>query len=133
VLPSALAATGGKLPTDRSNDGVNLLPFLMGHNSGIPHEACCWHLRDMRAQMVRHGPWEYLNERGQVNLLDIEAGPSETQNVAESEWEIVNDLAARFATWNDETTEPVWSYPAAERAERGANRQNRNTTDREDG
>ena len=132
VLPTALAATGGKLPTDRPYDGVNLLPFLMGNNSGIPHETLFWRMRDMRAQVVRHGPWKYMNVRGQVRVFDIEADPSETEDVAASEPEIVNDLAARFAAWNEEMTEPLWLFPAEERAERRAKRRDRNATNRED-
>ena len=132
VFPTALAATGGKLPTDRSYDGVNLLPFLMGNNSGIPHETLFWRMRDMQAEVVRHGSWKYMNVRGQVSLFDIQADPSETKDVAPSRPEIVDDLAARFAAWNDEMTEPLWSFPAEERAERRAKRRNRNTTDRED-
>jgi arylsulfatase A-like enzyme len=132
VLPTALAATGGRLPTDRSYYGVNPLPFLMGNNSGIPHETLFWRMRDMRAQVVRHGPWKYMNVRGQVSLFDIQADPSETKDIAASRQEIVNDLATRFAAWNDEMTEPLWSFPAEERAERRAKRRNRNAKDRED-
>jgi arylsulfatase A-like enzyme len=86
----------------------------------------------MRAEVVRHGSWKYMSVRGQVSLFDLEADPSETNDVAASEPEIVNDLAARFAAWDDDMTEPLWSFPAAERAERRAKRRNRNVTDRED-
>jgi hypothetical protein len=41
-------------------------------------------------------------------------------------------LTARFAAWNDEMTEPLWSFPAAEGGERRTKRRNRNATNRED-
>ena len=48
-----------------------------------------------------------------------------------SEFEFVNDLNVRFAAWTDKMSEPLWSFPAAERTERRAKRRNRNATDRE--
>ena len=38
ILPTVAAAAGAELPDDRIIDGVNLLPFVLNHNSGKPHE-----------------------------------------------------------------------------------------------
>jgi len=131
VLPTAVAAAGGTLPTDRPYDGVNLLPFLKGENSESPHETLFWRMRDMQAEVVRHGSWKYMNVRSQVRLFDLEADPSETNDLAAAKPEIIQDLAARFAAWDSEMAEPLWAFPASERAKRRAKRGSNSVIKRE--
>lgn len=42
VLPTSVAAAGGKLPEDRVYDGVDLMPYLSGKKSGSPHNMLAW-------------------------------------------------------------------------------------------
>jgi arylsulfatase A-like enzyme len=42
ILPTSVAAGGGKLPTDRIYDGVNLMPYLTGQRTGPPHNLLKW-------------------------------------------------------------------------------------------
>ena len=39
ILPTALAAAGVEIKPEWKLDGVNLLPYLSGQNSGAPHKA----------------------------------------------------------------------------------------------
>ena len=139
VLPTALAAANKAEVANPRNrgqystamlDGVNLLPFLSGKSSAVPHETLFWRMRDMRAEVVRHESWKYMNVRGQVSLFDLECDPSETRDLAESKPEIVKDLAARFAAWDRKMAEPLWSFPAEERAKRRAKRRGTRRDDR---
>ena len=54
ILPTVLAAAGGKLPTDRIIDGVNLLPFL---SAGGPAQA-------PRPLFWRDGPYRAVQDQG---------------------------------------------------------------------
>jgi arylsulfatase A-like enzyme len=124
ILPTAVAVAGGALPADRPYDGVNLLPFLSGANPSLPHETLFWRMRDMEAEVVRHGDWKYMNVRGSVSLFDLKTDPAETNDLATSKPQIVTDLAARFAAWDQQMPEPLWAFPAEERAERRTKRRN---------
>ena len=42
IHPTALAAAGVGLPTEKKLDGVNLLPFLEGSSAALPHEFLFW-------------------------------------------------------------------------------------------
>jgi arylsulfatase A-like enzyme len=42
ILPTAAALAHAKLPTDRVYDGVDLIPFVDGGNSGIPNPKLYW-------------------------------------------------------------------------------------------
>ncbi len=42
ILPTALAAVGIDIKPEWKLDGVNLLPYLTGARSGLPHEALYW-------------------------------------------------------------------------------------------
>ena len=42
ILPTSVAAAGGKLPTDRVYDGVDLMPYLTGKEDRSPHDLLAW-------------------------------------------------------------------------------------------
>ncbi len=58
IMPTAVALAGGSLPTDRPIDGVNLMPYLTGAKSGVPHEILFWRMGPQAA--VRKGDWKLV-------------------------------------------------------------------------
>jgi arylsulfatase A-like enzyme len=69
VLPTALAAAGVKPQRQWNLDGVNLLPFLTGKMSGLPHEALYWRLGKNMA--IRKGDWKLVKVvEGQLQDVD---------------------------------------------------------------
>ncbi len=56
IHPTALAAAGVGLPTEKKLDGVNLLPFLEGSSAALPHEFLFWRFGAQMA--VRKGDWK---------------------------------------------------------------------------
>lgn len=58
IMPTAVAAAGGTMPTDRQIDGVNLLPYLTGPKAEVPHEALFWRMGPQTA--VRKGDWKLI-------------------------------------------------------------------------
>src|SRR4029077_13731454 len=56
VLPTSVAAAGGKLPSDRTYDGVDLVTYLNEQKSGSPHDVLFWRRAPLFS--VRQGDWK---------------------------------------------------------------------------
>jgi arylsulfatase A-like enzyme len=56
IHPTALAAAGVTAQPEKKLDGVNLLPFLDGTSSALPHEVLFWRFGNQMA--VRKGDWK---------------------------------------------------------------------------
>lgn len=71
VLPTALAAAGAKPLADTTLDGVNILPFLKGGQSGDPHSVLFWRWRSEQA--MRQGDWKLVRgkEHRDWRLIDL--------------------------------------------------------------
>lgn len=131
-LYSTFAAAAGS--TERSQDGVDLTPYLSGEQSGSPHEFLFWRAKPNMA--VRWGRWKMwkVNKSAQTQqdftvsgqrlpevdypgdsplgqmtvLYDLSADISEQRNLADEHPEIVERLEAELATWNAQLAEPLW-------------------------
>lgn len=57
VLPTFVKLAGGKVPTDRKIDGLDIWPLLSGQSKTSPHEALFYY-NSRRLQAVRSGPWK---------------------------------------------------------------------------
>lgn len=104
LLPTflAMADPGGKPPP--TLDGQNILPLIAG--KAQPHEYMFWSHNKSRA--VRHGDWKLIVNPPQfpgepvketVWLSNLEADPSERNNLAESEPERVRRMTERLRDW----------------------------------
>lgn len=111
LLPLFCDLAGVDLPTDRTIDGKNILPILMGKSDETPHEFL-YYYNGLNLQAVRKGKWKLHLPRtkndqpywGQVSrkgsfvsleqpfLVDLEIDIGETQNVAAANPEVVEML-----------------------------------------
>ena len=57
VLPTLVGLAGGKVPTDRKIDGLDIWPLLAGKTRQSPHDAL-YYFNGNRLQAVRSGPWK---------------------------------------------------------------------------
>jgi len=89
LLPTFAFLGGGKVPTDRVIDGLDVTALLKGVDGATsPHEALFYHSGDtLRA--VRSGPWK-LFRQGELYHLDKDIG--ETKNVIEEHPDVVARL-----------------------------------------
>lgn len=113
ILPTALAAAGEKIDPAWKLDGVNLLPYLTGENSGAPHETLYWRFGNQWA--VRHGDWKLVASRidGETpRLFNLAADVGEARDLSADQPEKVNELRAIWDKWNAVQMEPRWR-PAA--------------------
>jgi arylsulfatase A-like enzyme len=131
-LYSTFAAAAGS--DERSQDGVDLMPYLTGKNNASPHEFLFWRAKPNMA--VRWGKWkmwkvnksdqtfddfsvggrrlaqvDYAGDSplGQMTVLyDLSTDLSEQTNVADQHPEIVARLEEELQRWNAQLVDPLW-------------------------
>ncbi len=107
VVPTALAAAGAPADASAKLDGVDLLPYLSGKNSGRPHDTLYWRFGPQWA--IRSGDFKLLQPpEGGVQLYDLAADVSETKDLSADKPEVVERLTKQYAAWNSQLAEPRW-------------------------
>ncbi len=109
ILPTTASACGVSTARSQVLDGVDLLPYLNGQNSGSPHEILFWKLDPCAA--VRAGRWKlYLEPKnGLARLFDLERDPGETTDLSASEPQVFAELQARYAHWDRSLPPRAWT------------------------
>jgi uncharacterized sulfatase len=102
------AAAGARVPTDRKLDGVDLMPFVTGSDTSIPHETLFW--REGHQQSVQHNGWKLIradrpDKRWLFNLVD---DPTEQNNLAAQAPGKVKELEELLTAHNAEQAAPMW-------------------------
>ena len=108
------AAAAGALPPNQT-DGVDLVPFLRGEKSGLPHERLFWIYNDhadwrrsdqdtnlaRRLLAVREGDWKLVIEGDTPpRLYDLAADPGEQKDLACANPPVVAALTRAVSTWD---------------------------------
>jgi len=122
ILPTVLAAVGVTAKPEWKLDGVNLLPYLTGENSGAPHEDLFWRFGGQLA--IRKGDWKLVKAPGiaanpedwggskattdGAELYNLAQDIGEKTNLAAQNPEKVQELAADWNKWNAELVDPKW-------------------------
>ena len=99
---TALAAAGAKL--DGSVDGVDLVPFLTGTQTGDPHDALYW--RWVGQAAVRAGDWKYLRGDDRAYLFDLSSDQHEKRNLIGEHPERAARLRKALDAWSRELPDP---------------------------
>jgi arylsulfatase A-like enzyme len=123
VHPTALAAAGVAIKPEWRVDGVDLLPFLTGRNSAMPHETLYWRLGTTMA--IRSGNWKlvkmsnggFQQDPAQMTLegaelFDLANDIGETKNLAAAHPDRVRTLSDAWQTWASQLSAPKWPPPA---------------------
>ena len=122
ILPTALAAASIDIKPEWKLDGVNLLPYLTGKQSGSPHEALYWRFGKQIA--IRVGDWKLVKGVGSEGLAGIEEAVKATTanaelynlkddigektNLALKEPEQLKRLVTAWEAWDSTLKEPAW-------------------------
>jgi arylsulfatase A-like enzyme len=126
VMPTCVAAAGGAVDPAWKLDGVNLMPYLTGENSGRPHQTLYWRIDGMWA--IRHGDWKLVHGRAgdtAPELFDLAADVSEQHDLASTQPARVQELKTLWNAWNaEQASEPpgAAAKAAAKKAARKAAR-----------
>jgi arylsulfatase A-like enzyme len=94
----------------RPLDGVNLIPYLSGQNTTLPHETILLRKFDQGAYAVRHGDFKLvIPKRDTVpQLYNLEKDLGETNNIAEQHPEKLQKLDQIRLNWDAQLTEPTF-------------------------
>jgi arylsulfatase A-like enzyme len=107
ILPTVLAAAGVPVPAGAKLEGVNLLPYLTGENTGMPHEALFWRYGERHA--VRMGDWKLTDDDGKgFKLYNLAKDIGERHDLRAQEPAKFKELEAAFAKWNAGNIPPKW-------------------------
>jgi arylsulfatase A-like enzyme len=108
IMPTAVAAAGGKMPSDRTIDGVDLMPYLLGRKPGRPHETLYW--REGSYQAVLDRTWKLQTSQHPRKdwLFDLEKDPTEKNNLASRNPQKVAELQALLDRFNKAQAPPLW-------------------------
>jgi arylsulfatase A-like enzyme len=96
-------------------DGVNLLPYLTGKNSGTPHQSLYW--RVGRKAALRAGDWKLVRNPGRNprnasdawQLYNLAEDVGETQDLAAKHPEKLKQLTTAWEQLDGQMQEPFWS------------------------
>ncbi len=107
LLPTFYAAAGGDIDSSFQWDGVNLIPYLTGQNTGRPHQRLFWK-KDCRA-VVREGDWKLLRFADRPpELYNLNEDISEQNNLAMEYPEKVKAMFKVIFEWESSLARPLW-------------------------
>lgn len=117
IQPTALAAAGVEVKPEWKLDGVNLLPYVLKQQSGIPHETLYWRMGEQNA--IRHGDWKLVQYDLNVEnyptrgvsakkLYNLISDIGEATDLAVKHPEKVKELDALWQAWNKDLVAPLW-------------------------
>jgi len=127
VLPTIVAAAGGKIEAAAQLDGVDLMPYVTGVNKARPHQTLYWRYGPQWA--VRDGDMKLVVSRGgsgQPELYNLAADIGESKDLASAQPAKVKELQALWNKWSAAQAEP--SAPdstGATKAGKNAKKQNK--------
>ncbi len=112
IYATALAVAGVPAPRNRPPDGVDLLPYLSGENTGAPHDVLFWRMGTRTA--IRAGDWKLLRNprRGgnaEWQLYDLKNDVAESKNLIEKHPHKARELETIWKRWNNQMLEPAWT------------------------
>jgi arylsulfatase A-like enzyme len=115
----SLRETNARSRSDRATlDGVNLLPFVTGEQSGRPHEELFWRAGLQHAARV--GDWKLVDTRTAAPMLfNLRDDIGEQHDLAASQPEKLKELQAAFAEWEKGTQPAKWVRQDQRNAEPG--------------
>ena len=108
IYATASAAAGAPLPKDRKIDGVDVMPFVTGTATGIPHQTLFW--RSGNYRVVRDGDWKLqsLDLPRQELLYDLKTDPTEQRDVAAANPAVVTALLAKLKAHDADQKPAAW-------------------------
>ena len=106
IFPTAVAAAG--IETPAKLDGVNLMPYLIGTETGLPHEQLFWHSDEGGQFATRTAEHKLVRVLGrEPELYAIGKDISESNPVREANGRI-SELDGAIKSWQASHPPPAW-------------------------
>ena len=108
IVPTCMAAAGGKLPTDREYDGADLRDGL-ANPAGWAERPMFWRVWKDRA--VRMGNWKMVwSGDAPARLYDLSRDVEEENDLAAAQPQVVAQLKEAWKTWNKKNAAPLFQF-----------------------
>ncbi len=108
VFATVASAASAEKHINNEIDGVDLLPYLTGNNSGLPHKYLYWQNRDKDIDVVRDERYKYLRIKNDEYIFDLKNDISEETNIINLSKPIYDRLKSQFKEWEKNMTDPVF-------------------------
>ena len=108
IFATAAAAAGVEVPTDRTIDGVDLVPYVAGHAEGSPHEALFWRTGGYQVVIADGYKLQASEPPGKAWLFHLVEDPTEQRNLADAQPGRVASLRKLLEEHNAAQAEPLW-------------------------
>ena len=108
VFATVASAASAEKHINNEIDGVDLLPYLTGNNSGLPHKYLYWQNRDKDIDVVRDERYKYLRIKKDEYIFDLKNDISEETNIINSSKPIYDRLKFQFKEWEKNMIDPVF-------------------------
>ena len=123
VFATALACAGVPMPTDRTYDGVDLVPYLNGQKPGAPHNELFWRLNERQQAAARVHAMKIVRDGKKPDqLFDLSTDIGETTNLAKANEQSAHELNKALDAWIDQMPKKV-KYPGHEHDGEGLERE----------
>ena len=108
LFTTMIELSGASLPRDRVYDGVNLLPYLNGNQTGSPHEYIYWQRGISRA--IRNDRYKLLinDHLKDTVLFDLLADPFEVTDIHSAKKHMTTQLITELNRWSATLPPPSW-------------------------
>lgn len=112
VFATSLKVAGIAMPTDRKYDSMNLVPYLSGKDTSVPHDHLFWRTtRNLWA--VRSGDSKLVRSTDNGDeLFNLQSDIGEKLDVHSTAPDDATRLASVLEAWNHELVPPVFQGPA---------------------
>lgn len=110
IYATISALSGAPLDAKKPLDGVNLIPYLTGKNSAVPHENIYLRMFDAKKFAVRSGDYKLVTQKSGAikELYDLRNDIGETKNLADEKPGKVSEIDALRAKWASQLIDPVF-------------------------
>lgn len=107
LAPTFVALAGGTIDKKDKLDGVNIYPYITKELDNSPHETLMW--RFTISAGIRKGNWKLVRLPDRLPLLfNIDKDPSELNNVASENWELVESMLKELGDWDVSTPQVLY-------------------------
>ena len=89
-------------------DGVDILPYITGEKSGLPHKYLYWQNPDKDIDVVRDERYKYIRIEEEEYIFDLKNDISEEINIIDSSKSMYDRLKSQFKEWEKEMIDPVF-------------------------
>ncbi len=109
IAATSYALASVEVDLEKPLDGVNLIPYLTGANTKLPHQTLYWRIGPDYA--MRDGDWKLTAQEGKEEVYHLSEDISESHNLAQERPEVLAKLQAKYNEWSAQMMDPI--YPGA--------------------